>query len=209
MTTCTDRLRHDVMSGRLAPGSRLVEMQLAEQYGTSRAAVRSAIAELEKEGLVDRAANRGATVRRLSGHEAVLITEARCLLEVFMAERAARLATPAERLELDDIAAQMHDAVTSGALDRYSELNRLLHQRIRQIGRHDVIAGLIEGLRNRAATFDIRLAVIPGRAERSLEEHRVLVRAIVEGDDEGAGQAARRHIESVIDALQVWRQIAG
>lgn len=209
MSTCADRLRDDLMTGRLAPGSRLVEMQLAERYGTSRAAVRSAIVELEKEGLVEREANRGATVRRLSGSEAVLIAEARSLLEAFMAERAARFASPDERRELSDIGAQMHDAVAAGAFDRYSELNALLHRRIRQIGRHEVVDGLIEGLRNRAATFDIRLAVIPGRAERSLTEHQAIIDAIVDGDEEAAGGAARNHIESVISALKVWSQIAG
>ena len=77
----TDSIRAAILGGEFAPGVRLVELQLAERYGASRASVRGAISELEKEGLVDREANRGATVRRVSIDEALQITEVRGLLE--------------------------------------------------------------------------------------------------------------------------------
>jgi DNA-binding GntR family transcriptional regulator len=206
-TSITGLMRSDVMAGRLAPGSRLVELQLADAYGSSRAAVRSAIVELEKEGLVEREANRGATVRRFSTHDAVQISEARCLLEVFAAERAATKATPLERQELREIGERMSDAVARSRPDEYHDLNRELHKRIREIGRHAVVSELIENLRNRAATVDVRLAVMPGRASESLVEHHAIIDAVVAGDAEGAGRSTRAHIESVIEALRRWQEL--
>ena len=59
-----DRLRDDILQGDFPPGERLIELQLTERYGVGRAAIRAARVELDAAGLVQREANRGATVRR-------------------------------------------------------------------------------------------------------------------------------------------------
>ena len=87
----TDLLRTGILTGHFAPGERLIELQLSEHFDEGRAAIRSALVELEKEGLVQREANRGATVRRISLGEAIQITEARAALEGLVAQHAARL----------------------------------------------------------------------------------------------------------------------
>ena len=79
------RLRRDILSGTFAPGARLVEAQLTERYGVGRAAVRAAFVELDAEGLIDREANRGASVRQIELDEAIQITEARAALESLIA----------------------------------------------------------------------------------------------------------------------------
>jgi DNA-binding GntR family transcriptional regulator len=88
----TDRLRDDILEGAFPPGERLIELQLTERYGVGRAAIRAALVELEVEGLVQREANRGATVRRISVAEAVEISEARGVLEGLVARLAAERA---------------------------------------------------------------------------------------------------------------------
>ena len=133
-----EALRTHILEGKLPPGERLVELQLTEMFGASRAAVRAAISELVKEGLVDHEPNRGATVRRVAIDEAVQISEVRVLLESLIASRAAVKATSREREELSSIAASMREAVAADELVEYSGLNSLLHQRLREISRHDV-----------------------------------------------------------------------
>ena len=66
----TDELRADILSGDFPPGERLVELRLTDQYDCGRLAVRTALVELASEGLIEREANRGATVRHVSVHEA-------------------------------------------------------------------------------------------------------------------------------------------
>src|SRR4029450_4583904 len=95
-----DRLRDDILQGVFPPGERLIELQLSERYDVGRAAIRSALVELDAQGLVRRETNRGATVRRISVAEAVEITEARAALESLVARRAAERATEADRAEL-------------------------------------------------------------------------------------------------------------
>jgi len=205
--TTTDVLRAHVLDGTLAPGSRLVELQLADRYAVSRAAVRAAIGELAKEGLVDRQANRGATVRQVALDEAIQIAEVRNLLESFLAARAAVMATSAERAELSSIVGKMGDAVGDDELARYSELNRLLHRRLREIARHAVASELVDNLRNRAAHHEFRLALIPGRAAESLPQHAAIVDAVVVADAPRAERAMRDHLDSVATVLRQWAEV--
>ena len=69
--TVTNQLRDEILEGVFPPGERLVELNLSKRYGVGRASIRAALVELDSEGLVDREANRGATVRRISLEEAI------------------------------------------------------------------------------------------------------------------------------------------
>src|SRR6266849_7758352 len=60
------QLEEDIVLGRLRPRERLVEQDLANRFGTHRAAVRQALFDLDKKGLIQRVPNRGALVRDLS-----------------------------------------------------------------------------------------------------------------------------------------------
>ncbi|HEC11190.1 MAG TPA: GntR family transcriptional regulator [Acidimicrobiales bacterium] len=205
--TATDRLRHAIVTGRLGPGERLVELQLTEMLDAGRGAVRSALVELEKEGLVIREANRGATVRRVSLAEAIQITEARSALESLVAARAATRATPADRRELQDLVTEMGRTVEAADHARYSELNSLLHAALRRISDHTVANELVANLRDRAAGHEYRLALMPGRPEHSLQQHRAIVAAVTAADPEAAATAMAEHLASVIDVLRHWAQI--
>ncbi len=199
-----ERLRRDILAGDFAPGERLIELQLAARSGAGRAAVRAALVELTIEGLVDRETNRGASVRKLGIDEAIEITEARSALESLIASAAARTATDDERDELRMLELQMRDAVTREAWVEYSDLNAVLHRRIREIGRHEVAGDLVAMLRNRSARHQYRLALMPGRPLESLEQHAAIIRAIVRGDAAGASAAMSAHLLSVIDVLRHW-----
>jgi DNA-binding GntR family transcriptional regulator len=204
-----DRLRDDILQGAFPPGERLIELQLTQRYDVGRAAIRSALVELQAQGLVQRETNRGATVRRISVAEAVEITEARAALEGLVARRAAERATEAERDELRRIVEQMKEAVAADDRPGYSTLNRKLHRALPRIARHRVADDLIANLRDRAVHHQFQLAVMPGRAEVSLAQHTAIVDAVVAGDGKAATQAMHAHLDSVIDALRQWEHLDG
>jgi DNA-binding GntR family transcriptional regulator len=200
----TDALRTDVLDGIFAPGERLVELQLTERYSCGRAAVRAALTELTSEGLIEREANRGAKVRRITVTEAVQITEARAALESLIAAKAALDATDDDRAELSDIVARMRTAVADGDGAAYSDLNRVFHRHLRNMSGHEVAAELVGNLRNRAAHHQYRLALVPGRSDESLGQHAAIAEAVVAGDADGAADAMRAHLHSVVNTLQQW-----
>jgi DNA-binding GntR family transcriptional regulator len=195
-------LRRAIGDGDMVPGQRLVEVELAEVFGVTRASVRAALMELTAAGLVERVPNRGARVRLVTVAEAVAITECRMVLEGLCAAKAAELATRGEIAELVALGEAMRRAVAEGEPMKYSALNRGLHARVREIAAQPVAADLLERLQGQLVRHQFRLALRPGRPARSLAEHLAIVTAIADRDAAGAEAAVRAHLHSVIEALQ-------
>src|SRR5215203_1450662 len=116
-----DAIRAAIAAGEFVPNQRLVEADLSERFGASRAGVRTALLQLASEGLVERVQNRGARVRAVSLAEAVEIVEVRMVVEGLCAAKAAPRLTDADRDRLRGIGAAMRAAVADGDLLGYSE----------------------------------------------------------------------------------------
>ena len=200
------QIRAEIIAGELVPNQRLIETDLAEQYGASRAAVRDALAELAGEGLIERIQNRGARVRKISIDEAIEITEAREALERLCASKAAERIGEEQITELRQIGAAMITAVAEGDLVLYSAKNQELHARVHQISGQRTALELIERLRGQGVRHQFRLAMKPGRPAVSLPEHLAIIEGICARDPERAADAMGAHLTSVIRALAEFRK---
>jgi DNA-binding GntR family transcriptional regulator len=196
-----DAIRAAIADGEFVPNQRLVEADLSERFGASRATVRTALVQLASEGLVERVQNRGARVRAVSLAEAIEITEVRMALEGLCAAKAAERLTDDDRGRLRDIGEAMRAAVASGDLLGYSELNRRLHRLILELAGQATANAILERLRGQSVRHQFQLAMHPGRPSVSLPQHLEIIEALCAGDAEGAEAAMRRHIRSVIDTL--------
>ncbi|MEU1960852.1 GntR family transcriptional regulator [Nocardia sp. NPDC019304] len=196
-----DQLRRAIRQGEVAPGQRLVEAELVEQFGVTRGSVRAAIDELVAEGLVERIHNRGARVRKVSRGAAIEILECRKVLEGLIAAKAAQHATAADRDRLREYGEQLTAAVRDGEPMKYSSLNHELHAALRDIAGQATAADLIDRLNAQIVRHQFQLSLRPGRPQVSLREHLAVVEAVVRGDSAGAEQAMRNHLDSVIAAL--------
>jgi DNA-binding GntR family transcriptional regulator len=197
-----DHLRDAIVTGRLQPNERLVESDLARSLGVSRTLVRTALARLEQEGLVEHERHRGARVRLVEQREAVEILEARSVLEGLAARFAAQRATAEDIDELRDILDEMHRLREADDLVGVSEENARLHRRLMEIGGHATASRLISTLNTQLVRFQYRTILLPGRGERSLREHVAIIDAIAAGDPEAAEAAMRTHLSQVADALR-------
>jgi len=195
-------LRTALFNGDLSPGQRLVESELAEAHGVSRASVRAALIALTAEGLVERIPNRGARVRTVSVAEAVSITECRMVLEGLCAAKAAERATDAEVELLTGLGDQLQQAVSVGDPMKYSALNRELHRLVREYAQQPIAAELLDRLNGQIVHHQFRLALRAGRPQVSLPEHLAIIDGIARRDPAAAESAARGHLSSVIAALQ-------
>jgi len=195
-------LRAALFEGDLSPGQRLVESELAEAYGVSRASVRAALIALAADGLVERVPNRGARVRVVSVAEAVAITECRMVLEGLCAAKAAERATDDELEALTGLGARLQQAVADGDPMTYSALNRELHRLVREYARQPVAAELLDRLNGQIVRHQFRLALRAGRPQVSLPEHLAIIEGITGRDPAAAELAARAHLASVLTALQ-------
>jgi DNA-binding GntR family transcriptional regulator len=195
-------LRSIIRSGELGPGERLVEIDLAERLALGRAAIRTALARLEQDGLVERAPYRGARVRVIGEAEAVEILEARGALEGVAARHAAQHATPKDVDALRAIVKKMSQRHAVGDLHAVSELNATLHGRILRIANLPRIAKLIDDLNAQNVRHQFRTVLAAGRPSQSLREHGAIVDAIARGDGDAAEAAMRTHLSQVIRTLQ-------
>lgn len=195
------RLREAIVAGQLQPNERLVEADLSEALGIGRAAVRTALARLEQEGLVARERHRGARVRLVGEREAVEILEARAVLEGLAARHAAAKATAADVKDLRRILATMRRLLDRGDLLGASDRNDVLHGRLLEIAGHRTAARLISSLNAQTVRFQYRTILLPGRPERSLAEHGAIVEAVAANDPDAAEAAMRRHLAHVTEAV--------
>jgi DNA-binding GntR family transcriptional regulator len=197
-----DRLREAIVTGRFQPSERLIETDVARELGVGRSAVRTALARLEHEGLVEHERHRGARVRLINAREAVEILEVRAVLEGLAARHAAAKATPEDIDDLSAILAEMRRRLDAGDLLGASDHNALLHGRILEISSHATVARLIATLKYQLVRFQYRTILLPGRSEHSFGEHSGIVHAIAAADTEGAEQAMRTHLSHVAEALR-------
>ena len=201
----TDRLRQDIIAGRLVPHQRLIEADVADEHDASRGEVRLALNELITEGLVERIPNRGARVRKVSLAEAIEITEVRAAVESLCAGKAAEKVTDAQADELREIGAAMQQAVDRGARDEYSSLNRKLHTLIIEIADQQTAAQTIARLRGQAIRYHFQLSSQPDRPKISLPQHLAIIQAICARDPHAAAAAMQEHLASVIEAIAASR----
>ena len=198
--TPAETIREAIISGDFAPNQRLVEAELSQQFGASRASVRNALVQLASEGLVERIQNRGARVRAVSLDEAIEITEVRMALEGLCAAKAAERTTEEDRGWLQEVGTRMREAVAGGDVLGYSDLNRQLHARILAISGQSTACNVLERLHGQNVRHQFRLAMHPGRPGVSLPQHLAVIEALCAGD--AAAEAAMRvHLGSVIEAL--------
>jgi DNA-binding GntR family transcriptional regulator len=197
-----ERLYQAILRGDFQPNERLIELDLAQLYNVGRAAIRTTLARLEQDGLVEREPNRGARVRAISEEEAVETLEARAVLEGLAARYAARNVTDADIADLRAIVGEMEARLAEGDLLGISEGNTRLHSRLLQIANNKTVARLIERLHAQHIRSQFRLILVPGRPPRSVAEHRAIVEAVASRDPDAAEAAMRSHLANTVETLR-------
>lgn len=204
-----ERIRAAIVESRYAPGQRLIEQKIAEEFELSRTPVREAIRRLEAEGLVVAERNRGAVVRSISSEEVRDLYELRARLESYAAELAASRISPDELGRLRSAVAEFHALASQASesdadIERVrsiSEANREVHDAIVAAAHHERLATML------ARTVDIPLVFRAFRTfnadelGRSDLFHGLLLEAIESGDSARAGRLMVEHISQGLDAI--------
>ena len=187
-----DELHDAILSGRLKPGDRLVELKIASELGVSRNPVREAIRALASEGLVEVTARRGAFVAQMSEQEARDTIEVRAVLEGQNARLAARRRDVLTIKRIEQVLQRGTAAVASGRVDQLSALNQQFHRELAVAGSNAVMAEILKKLRERTAMLFAHSD--PVQEQRSWAEHAAILRAIIAGDEREAATLAAAHV---------------
>ena len=194
----TDRVRSAILDLRLRPGERLVERELTESLGVSRATVREVIRQLAAEGLVTVVPQRGAEVTKLSASDAADIYEMRASLEALAVRRFVQRAGNDQVRELrravNDIARSANRP--NGEVGDHLEAKDRFYEVLMAGSASGPLQQTLAGLQARVRLLRATSLSAPGRPTQAAEELRAVVDAVEARDADAAADACVRHIRA-------------
>ena len=195
----TGLVRDAIVDQRLRPGDRLIERELVESLGVSRATVREVIRELEAEGLVTVVPQRGAEVTRLSVADAADIYEMRAALEALAVRRFVERADAEQvrllRAAVEEIARSGRAATTDDSRDQLHAKDRFYA--VLFAGSDSApLQQTLNGLQTRVRLLRATSLSVPGRPAEAAEELLAVVEAVEARDAERAAEACVHHIRN-------------
>ncbi len=185
------------MMGVISPGTRMMEVELAEEMGVSRTPVREAIRKLEKEGMISIEPRRGAYASSLSNQDMVDILEVRQTMEGLAADLATVRFTEDQKKELLEVSEAFNQAVASGDMEQMIALDTLFHHLIVEGTGNKLLAVMVSQLQDMVLRFRYLYYDDFRRAEKMPEEHKEILDAIFDGDPNKAKEAADNHINGL------------
>ncbi len=196
-----ERLEGDILNGRYRPGDSFTESRVAEELGVSRTPVREAIRQLELEGLVDYVPNKGATVMGLSEEDVRDIGEIRTKIEGIAARRATRMITEAQLSELRGILALEAFHTERGDAEPLTRLDSRFHEIIFQASGSRLLNRTLRSFHHyiqRARSLSMKAM---DRAEKTLGEHRAILVALEEKDQDRAETLMVHHVRNATRSM--------
>ena len=190
-----EELKALILTGKIIPGTRLMEIELAESMGVSRTPIREAIRKLEKEGLVTIEPRRGAYASQISTEDMIAILEVRQNLDGIAAHFAASRATQEQLKQLKLFAEKFNQALEEGNMQNMIEFDTKFHRTIVDASHNKVLVQMIEKLQELVLRFRYIYFDDFKRAENMPVEHKDILDAILNGDSEVARAAADVHID--------------
>jgi len=196
-----DELREGILTGTIKPGTRMMEVDLAELMGVSRTPVREAIRKLEKEGLVTIRPRKGAYASDISVKSMMDILEVRSNLEGLAAELAAKRMSPEKKQELVRIEDGFEKALRAGDMKEMIHMDSLFHHFVVEGSENNHLILLVEQLQELVLRFRYIYYKDFRRAEEMAPEHRDIYEAIINNDPDRARESAFNHIDRLKETI--------
>lgn len=193
-----DSVRQNIIDLVLKPGTHLREAELARMYSVSKTPVREVLQQLNKDGLVKILTHRGAIVTHYTHEDLFEIYQLRELLEGACAREAAQSMPVDEVVELARIVRESQEYLADGRIEQLPELfdhfDEIIYRQTRN-GRMVDLLTYLDGHLRRIGNLTVG---IPGRLDKSVEQHTEIYNAIARRDPDESEKIMRNHIRSVL-----------
>jgi DNA-binding GntR family transcriptional regulator len=186
-------LREEILHGRILPGDRIRQEDIAERFGASRLPVREALRMLEAEGLTEHEPHKGARVPRLSRHDVDVVYQMRERLEPLALIESLPLLTEEEHTRLDDVQSRIE---SNTDVDRFLDLDREFHLLTYSGCSLDPLNSMVTRLWNSTQHYRRMFVQLGGRSRMWVvnAEHRLILDAVVRRDAVDAERYLQGHI---------------
>lgn len=196
-------LRERIARRALPPGAKLLENELAREFGVSRAKVRDAFGVLEQRGLIQRIPNRGAVVARLDFSQVFEIYAVREMLEGLCVRLAVERTQPQAWQDLVQLFGRPMEAIVKrGEFEKYIANLDTLRNRTLEAAGNGVLADMLDSINDKTREIQRRIIILPGRAAEGLQQHRAVLAAMRKGDAVKAEELRRSNIRSSREYLE-------
>jgi DNA-binding GntR family transcriptional regulator len=186
-------IKAQIITGVYDPGETLLESKLADELGVSRTPIREAIHLLELEGLVETSAKKGAAVLGISGKDVRDIYAMRQLVEGLAARWAAERLTPPELKELQKIFELMEFYAQKQDVEEVAALDNKFHQVIYDASGSKILKLTLGNLHQYVQMARLESLKFHNRLPQTIEEHRTILKAFLDGDPDAAEKALSHH----------------
>ena len=192
----TSVLRNMIITGVLAPGSRLNERELCERLEVSRTPVREAIRTLAQEGLLQSLPNRSPVVAPLDSAQTSALIDVVATIEALAGELAAARISDAQVAELGILHYTMLRHHAGDELPGYFEANKAFHRRIVEFAENPVLLWVWDLLALRVDRARYASNLWPRRWQKAIEEHAGILDRLAARDAEGVALRMRQHVRN-------------
>ncbi len=191
-----DSITTAIVERRLAPGTKLVEQQIADVFSVSRTVVRQALNQLSRDRLVTLEPARGAYVATPSVEEAMQVFEVRRMVEGGMIRQLAARITDAQVAQLEAHLQKERTAVARSDVSCRTHLLADFHVVLARMLGNEVLAELVADLLSRSQLISLMYQSSLS-AEHSQSEHEEIVAALARRDARAAARLLEQHLASV------------
>ncbi len=189
-----DRIEDAIVTGRLAPGTRLDETSMSKRFGVSRTPIREALHQLSAVGMVEIRPHRGAVVSLPEMPRMLEMFEVMAELEAMCGRLAARRIDTTEAAKLSETLQGCKTAVEAVDPDAYYYENEKFHQTIYTASGNRFLHEQVITLQRRMAPFRRLQLRVRNRMQASQAEHEAIAAAILAGDAPKAAELLKAHI---------------
>lgn len=191
-------LRQAILRGELKPGTRLMEIQLANKLGVSRTPIREAIRKLELEGLVLMTPRKGAEVAEITEKNMLDVLEVRKALEELAAELACERVKPEQIEEMEAAEANFEATLESADVTKIAEADVKFHDVIFAATDNKRLITLLSNLREQMYRFRVEYLKKPEYYPKLIAEHKQMIAAIKNGEKDVACETIGKHIDNQV-----------
>lgn len=189
-------LRNEILTGKLMPGERLLEIELSERLGVSRTPVREALHNLELEGLVTTQPRRGARVTNINVKALRDVLEVRLAMETLAICLACDRITEEQKQSLKAALEKVEMGVKDRDTDAITEADVEFHNVIFAAAHNERLTSIVNNLQEQMFRYRFEYIKDPSNYEDISREHRIMYDAIMSKDKDMAVDAIREHISS-------------
>lgn len=194
-------IKDSVISGRLKPGERVPEQEIAENFGISRTPIREAFRQLESEGFITVTPRKGAVVSPITDKDVSEFYAIKSLLEGYAARTACSKLTHREIKRLETLNAQMEKCAEKNDVKGFFKLDHQFHDTFLKACGNDKLCALIHHLVQQFERFRITAMALPGRMNDSVKQHHEIIEAFKAGDTGLVENLVRANAERGRDTL--------